>query len=191
MDLLHCYSLGGNQGHFWGKCKLGVSGCAVYRYFVFFHLWRIFFGQECNDGHSYTISIYNYIQIPNPNCTQMMIQDSNKQPVDVQSLTTPLLNQSVDVWCDFQSCMFTQSGWRLPILFPVKDVFFFYMFLPFSQRINQLMQMVCTYSFDDFDVTLVSKSSRESAFYNDCRDLFFFVFFHESEPVCLGRFFFP
>ena len=51
------------------------------------------------------------------------------------------------------------------------------------------MQMVCTYSFDDFDVTLVSKSSLESAFYNDCRDLFFFVFFHESEPVCLGRFF--
>lgn len=131
MDLLHCYSLGGNQGHLWGKCKLGVSGCAAYRYFVFFHLWRIFFGQECNDGHSYTISIYNYIQIPNPNCTQMMIQDSNKQPVDVQSLTTPLLNQSVDVWCDFQSCMFTQSGWRLPILFPVKDVFFLHVFTIF------------------------------------------------------------
>ena len=78
-----------------------------------------------------------------------------------------------------------------PHPFPSKGRVFFYMFLPFSQRINQLMQMVCTYSFDDFDVTLVSKSSRESAFYNDCRDLFFFVFFHESEPVCLGRFFFP
>lgn len=76
-----------------------------------------------------------------------------------------------------------------PHPFPSKGRVFFYMFLPFSQRINQLMQMVCTYSFDDFDVTLVSKSSLESAFYNDCRDLFFLFSFMKVNRSVLDVFF--